>query len=748
MTEPVPPAFETVSLPVEGMTCASCVLRVEKALQGVEGVEEAAVNLATNKARLRIDTALVDHDALRRAVANAGYTLKFPTKEQKGGTRSARLAEEENTAPGEYRELRADLVTAAIFAVPVMLLNMLVMVDAFRGWWPLSMQESNGVLLLLSTPVLFVSGRRFFRGFWIMLRHFSADMNTLVAVGTGAAYLYSAAVTLFPSRLLPEGGMPEVYFDTSVAIIALILLGRVLESRAKYSASDAIRKLMDLQPRHALVVRNGEELEIAADDVVTGDEFIVRPGERIPVDGIVLSGSTSIDESMITGEPLPVSRQAEDRVTGGTVNKEGSIRCRAEAVGGDTVLAHIIRMVEDAQGSKAPVQGLVDRIASVFVPVVIGVAMLTFIAWFVAGEAPFTASLIHSIAVLIIACPCALGLATPTAIIVGVGRGAEKGILIRNAESLERARKMDVVLFDKTGTITTGHPSVTAIHLIADIPEEEFLAIAGSAELSSEHPIGKAVVEAARGRGLQLIRPDSFEYSPGSGVIAFLNGDAIMAGNTALMREYAVSGTDDLPPAFASTGATPVFVSRNGHMLGILALSDTVRETARAAVLALRDRGLTPVMLTGDTETAARHIAAAAGIEEVIAGVRPDGKAAHVAMLQNQGKSVAMVGDGINDAPALAMADIGIAMGGGTDVAMESADITLMHGDLGSVVEAIALSEATLRKIRQNLFWAFIYNVIGIPLAAFGVLSPMIAAAAMAFSSVSVVSNSLLLRRK
>ena len=737
-----------LSLPVQGMTCASCVLRVEDAIKSVPGVSAAAVNLASNKAVVEV-AADADLGAIEAAVRSAGYTVQFPKAQGEEGTEGFTEFESPARIDEEYNQLRRDVVFAAALTVPIMLISMLPMFESVRTWWPLTMDESNRLLLLLTTPVLFLPGRRFFHGFLVTLRHFTADMNTLVAVGTGAAFAYSAAAVLFPHWLGLHAGHMDVYFDTTATIITLILLGKLLESRAKNRASDAIRKLVGLQPRTARVLGEDGEVEIPLAKLKSGDMVLVRPGERIPVDGEVTAGSSSVDESMISGEPLPVSKGEGDDVIGGTVNKEGSLTLRATAIGAQSVLGHIVRMVDEAQGSKAPVQRLVDRIAAVFVPAVIGIALLTGLIWYFGVGAGFTASMLHTIAVLIIACPCALGLATPAAIMVGVGVGADNGILIKDAASLERARGVQTIVLDKTGTLTEGKPLVAAV-IPAEgensISEEEFLSFVASAEQPSEHPLGQAVLHYAREKGVDIRMPDSFQYEPGAGVIAFLGGDAVMVGNRALLKSYAVKIPDSLPENAAGAGRTLLFAALNGRYIGAIALADTLRETSVEAVRMLHRQGIDVVMLTGDTEDAARAIAESAGIDRVIAGVRPDEKAAHVRELQAAGRVVGMVGDGINDAPALAQADVSIAMGSGTDIAMETADITLMKSDLRGVVDAIRLSSATLRKIRQNLFWAFFYNVIGIPLAGIGLLSPMIAAAAMAFSSVSVVSNSLLLR--
>lgn len=740
-------ATKTVSLPVQGMTCASCVVRVEKALQGVAGVEAAAVNLASNKAVIEIaeETNL---QAVADAVRSAGYGVQLPrgNTAMEGDVFEDAVAD--RTQDDEHRQLWRDTLLAAVLTLPVMLLSMLPMIDAVHAWWPLTMEETNRLLLLLTAPVLFLPGRRFFRGFAANLRHFRADMDTLVAVGTGSAFVYSTMAVLFPQWLGLHAGHMDVYFDTAATIITLILVGRTLEARAKHHATDAIRKLLGLQPRTARVLRDNEEIEIPLAQLRGGEIVIVRPGERIPVDGEVISGATSIDESMVTGEPLPVGRSVHDAVIGGTVNLEGSITVRATAIGAESVLGHIVRMVDEAQGSKAPVQRLVDRIASVFVPVVIGLAILTGMVWIVGLEAGFTTGMMRAIAVLIIACPCALGLATPAAIMVGVGVGARRGILIKNAASLERTRGVRTIVLDKTGTLTEGRPTVTAVLPLGTpaMDANALLALVGSAEQPSEHPLGRAVLQHARETGVNIRIPESFQYEPGAGVIAFLGGDAVMVGNHALMRSYAVKTPTDLPDSATEAGTTILHVAVNGSHVGVLALSDTLRASSVEAVQLLKRQGIDVVMLTGDTEAAARPFAAQVGIERVIAGVRPDQKAEHIRALQAEGHVVAMVGDGVNDAPALAQADVSIAMGSGTDIAMEAADITLMKSDLRGVVDAMRLSAATLAKIRQNLFWAFFYNVIGLPLAAIGWLTPMVAAAAMAFSSVSVVSNSLRLR--
>jgi len=742
-----------LSLPVEGMTCASCVLRVENALKDVPGVQAATVNLASSKANVELGED-ADLDAIRDAVGRAGYALELPSSASTGTVDERAGGEALEDVAGsphaeEFRRLRRDLIAAAALTLPVMLLSMLPMIPSVAAAWPLSTPDTNRLLFLLTTPVLLYPGRRFFSAAWTMLRHRTADMNTLVAVGTGAAWLYSTAAVLFPHWLGLQEGHTEVYFDTSATIITLILLGRMLEARAKNRATDAIRKLVGLQPRTARVRRDGEELEIPTRDVREGDVVLIRPGERVPVDGTITGGSSSVDESMISGEPLPVAKGEGDALVGGTVNQEGSLVIEATAVGADTVLGHIVRMVDEAQGSKAPVQRLVDKIAAVFVPAVVALAILTFLIWYFGGQASFTASMLHFIAVLIIACPCALGLATPAAIMVGVGVGADRGILIKDAESLERARSVDAVILDKTGTVTEGRPTVTDVLPLGDCTRERLLELAAAAEYPSEHPLGEAVLRFARGEECEIREPESFQYEPGAGVTAFIDGDAVQVGNEALMASYAVKLTeeDERVSKMVRRGSTLLYVALNGRLIGLLAVSDTVRETSVRAIEELHRQGIDVIMLTGDTEDAAREIAGRVGIDRVIAGVRPDQKAAEVRRLQEEGRRVAMVGDGINDAPALAQADVSIAMGSGTDIAMETADITLMKSDLRGVPEAMRLSGATLRKIRQNLFWAFIYNVIGIPLAAVGMLSPMFAAAAMAFSSVSVVSNSLLLRR-
>ncbi len=741
-----PRLIETATLPVEGMTCASCVARVEKALKRVDGVSGAAVNLATEKATVTFDPAKVTLERLQAAVVGAGYTLNAPvSREQADGSGRANG---EGEQPGAAMLLRRDLFLSILFSLPVMVLSMLSMTEWFQQSFVLTLQQTNKLLFVLTTPVLFVTGRRFFAGFLAAARHGTADMNTLVAVGTGSAYAYSTVAVLFP-EWLGAGHASHVYFDTAATIITLVLLGRFLEARAKQRASDAIRKLLSLQPRTAHVVRGGVETDIPIATVIVSDVLRVRPGEKIPVDGAITAGHTTVDESMMTGESLPIEKRVGDRVVGGSINNNGSIEFKATAVGKQTVLAQIIALVEEAQGSKAPIQRLADRIASVFVPAVIAIAIATFFIWFYAVGAGFTHAMLTTIAVLIIACPCALGLATPTAVMVGTGIGAARGVLLRNADSLERARKIQLLLLDKTGTVTEGKPSVTDVIPMHGFDRDQLLRYAASVERLSEHPLAIAIANHGVARGVDLVNVGSFRAVAGFGVVGEINAERVIAGNAALMLEQGVQTATgrDMAAAFAREGKTPVFVAVNGILAGILAVADRIKPSSGDAVRALRSMGIDVVMMTGDSEEAARHIASQANIDDVIAEVRPGQKAAIVKAAQGEGKIVAMAGDGINDAPALAQADVGIAMGTGTDVAMEAADITLMRGDLTSLVDAIRLSSRTVRTIRQNLFWAFIYNVIGIPLAAFGLLNPMLAAAAMAFSSVSVVTNSLRLKR-
>ncbi len=744
--------IKTITLPVEGMTCASCVARVEKALKKADGVGDANVNFATEKVTFSFDDKTTDLSKLAAIIEDAGYKL---ITENAGKDDKEQETQGETEIPDDlehkkaYKELKSEFIFAAVMTVPIMAVSMISMTSWFRAWLPFPVEYVDRLLFLATTVVMFISGKRFFKISWRLIKHFSADMNTLVAVGTGTAYIYSTIAVLFPGLLSLTESSGHIYFDTATTIIALILMGRLLEARAKDKTSTAIKKLMGLQPKTARVKRNGIEKDIPVSDVIKNDLILVRPGVKIPVDGEITKGTTSIDESMVTGESIPVEKAAGSKVIGGTINKNGSIEFKATAIGKDTFIAQIVKMVEQAQGSKAPIQSLADKIASYFVPAVIGIALVTFLLWYIIGGVSFTLAMINFIAVLVIACPCALGLATPTAIMVGTGVGASNGILIKNAESLEGAHKINAVILDKTGTITTGKPTVTDILSFNGYDKEKLAAITASIENKSEHPLGQAVVSYAKEKGMSFSEVEGFTSLTGLGLTGVVGGDAAAIGNLAMMKEYSVDikQAEGAASELSGEGKTPLFISINGELSGIIAVADTIQPTSAEAISSLKKMGIEVVMITGDNERTANAIAKQAGVDKVIAGVLPQDKANHVKKMQGEGKFVAMVGDGINDSPALAQADIGIAIGTGTDIAIESSDITLIKGDLKGVVQAIKLSNKTLRTIKQNLFWAFIYNVIGIPVAALGFLNPIYAAAAMAFSSVSVVSNSLFLRR-
>jgi Cu+-exporting ATPase len=727
------------------MHCAACVAKVEAALRRVPGVEEAVVNLATERATVRLDPARADVDALRRAVAAAGYELGEPLRETTG----ARDRERE-TREREQRALRRRVVVGAVLSAPVLVGGM----SELFPWAPPALRNP-WVQLLLATPVQFWVGWPFHRGLWVDLRHRTASMATLVSLGTNAAYLFSLAVTLWPHALLTHGAM--TYYETGAVVITLVMLGRWLEARARGRTSEAIRRLMALAPRTARVLRDGQEVDLPTEAVELGDLVRIRPGERIPVDGVVVEGFSAVDESMLTGESLPVDKGPGARVAAGTVNRTGTFVFRATAVGRDTTLARIVQLVEEAQGSRAPIQRLADRVAAVFVPIVLGVAAVTFLGWLTAGPEPRLAmALTTAVAVLVIACPCAMGLATPTAIMVATGRGAELGVLIRSAAALELLHRVDTVVFDKTGTLTVGRPEVTAVVPAAGVGEDEILALAAAAEQASEHPLGEAVVRRAKERGVALPPLEAFATVPGHGVEALTAEGRILLGSRGLMdaRGVDVTPLDAEARRLQAEGQTVMYLAFGGRLLGLLAAADVLRPEAAETVAALRARGLTVVMLTGDHRRTAEALARRAGIPEVLAEVLPEDKAGQVRRRRAAGHRVAMVGDGLNDAPALAAADVGIAMGSGTDVAMEAADITLMRGDLRGVLAALELSRRTIRIVKENLVWAFGYNVILIPVAAGALyplagvlLSPILAGAAMAFSSVSVVSNSLRLKR-
>jgi Cu+-exporting ATPase len=737
---------DIITLPIEGMTCASCVLRVEKALKKVEGVQEAIVNLATEQAQVKIDPSKVDFERLKEAVEKAGYSV-IESNEDKLSVEDFVDKEREKY----LSDLKNDLKFSLIFTLPVFLISMLIMYEPFQKAIGSFFNYSSYLLFILTTPVVFKSGKRFFKIAWSTLKHFSFDMNTLVAVGTGSAYLYSTIVTFFP-ELLGVSGHPahqQVYYDTSAVIITLILFGRYLEARSKSKTSEAIKKLIGLKPKTANVIRNGNEITIKIEELKINDLVVVRPGERVPADGFIVNGLSSIDESMITGESLPVEKKEGDKVIGGTINLAGSFNFRVSATGKNSILGQIIKLVEEAQASKAPIQNLADKIASVFVPVVILIATLTFIAWILSGS-NFSTALIHFVAVLIIACPCALGLATPTALIVGTGIGADNGILIKNAQSLELTHKITDLVLDKTGTITEGKPKVNEIIFLNETNNELNLRLIASAENKSEHPIAKAIRDHSKENGMELIEPDKFKYFPGFGIEADFGEDKILIGTEDLMKREGIdfSTHTKLIETLFAEGKILVFVSINKNPSALISVSDPIKKNSIQAIEKLKSLGIRVMMITGDNEETARAIAAQTGIDKYFARVLPDGKAKVIRELKGQNKVIAMVGDGINDAPALAEADVSIAMSSGTDIAMETADITLMKNDLMDVYKAIKLSHLTIKAIKQNLFWAFIYNVIGIPLAAAGILNPMIAAAAMSLSSVSVVTNSLRIRKK
>jgi len=821
---------QRVDLPITGMTCAACANRIEKQLKRQSGVDACSVNFATAKATVNYNpektnvaeliktvkdtgydtagtataefvvddsarpsgsgTQLENHLSKQRGVTKANFNLAtmkvsveylpnnadlkqiraaiedfgYKVREVSGNAEEAEDSLEHAHAE-EYAELKRKFWIAAILSLPVLVIAMSHGRIEF-----LNFAGVNWLQLILTIPVVFYCGAQFYRGAWAAFRHRAADMNTLIAVGTGTAFIYSVAATVFPSFFMSatHGSMPgmenmpahlsvPVYFEAASVIIALILLGKMLEARAKGQTGAAIKKLVGLQAKTARVIRDGKEIEIETEEVVPGDIVMVRPGEKIPVDGILVEGSSAIDESMLTGESIPVEKITGDEIFGATINKTGAFSFKATKVGKDTALQQIVKLVQDAQGSKPPIAKLADTISGIFTPIVISIAIATFVIWFVAAspEVRFTMALVNFVSVLIIACPCALGLATPTAIMVGTGRGAENGILIKGGDSLETAHKLNTIVLDKTGTITKGEPSLTDVVTSDGFDENEFLKIIASAEKQSEHPLAAAIVRGAESRNLAIEKVENFNALEGRGIEAKVSGKDLLLGNLRLMNERKVelNGAESTVEKLASEGKTPMFAAIDGKFAGIVAVADTIKPESKEAIHALQGLGLEVVMMTGDNKRTAEAVAKQVGITRVLAEVLPEGKSGEIKRLQAEKKLVGMVGDGINDAPALAQADVGIAIGTGTDVAIEASDITLIKGDLRGVVTAIALSKATIRSVKQNLFWAFIYNVIGIPIAAGllypltgWLLSPIIASAAMSLSSVSVVANSLRLR--
>lgn len=727
---------EKAEFDITGMTCAACSTRVEKGLNKLGGVTKANVNLALERATVEYNPSEISTTDIVKKVEDLGYGA-----EVKGDKKEATDHREE-----EIKQQTRKFIIAAIFSLPLLwtmvghfsFTSFIYVPDFLMNPW---------VQLALATPVQFYVGKQFYVGAYKALKNKSANMDVLVALGTSAAYFYSLYLSFNPVET-HHGHMPELYYETSAILITLIILGKLFEARAKGRSSEAIKKLMGLQAKTAIVERGGIEKEIPLEEVLVGDIFHVKPGEKIPVDGIITEGQSAIDESMLTGESVPIDKTAGDEVIGATINKNGFLKVEATKVGKDTALAQIIKVVEEAQGSKAPIQRMADKISGIFVPIVVGIAILTFIIWFfIATPGNFGESLEKMIAVLVIACPCALGLATPTSIMAGSGRSAEYGILFKGGEHLELTHRITTVILDKTGTVTNGTPVLTDVN--TDLNEEEFLTLVGSAERKSEHPLAQALVEGIKEKGISLKEVSDFEAIPGYGIRAIVEGDEVYVGTRKLMAknniafEHAAAQMEGLE----KEGKTAMLAAINGKFAGTVAVADTIKDTSKEAIGRLKDMGLDVIMITGDNQETARAIANRVGIDHFIAEVLPEGKADEVKKLQAAGKKVAMVGDGINDAPALAVADIGMAIGTGTDVAMEAADITLIRGDLNSIADAIFMSRKTITNIKQNLFWAFGYNTIGIPIAAMGFLAPWLAGAAMAFSSVSVVLNALRLQK-
>lgn len=718
-------SMDRVRLDIEGMTCSACAARVEKALKKVQGIGEVNVNIATNKATVEYLSSDVDVSDMKKAVEKAGYSAKEEEKID--------VDKQKKERENEIKKLKTLFIVSTILSLPL-LSAMFVDMAGFdtilsNGWFQFA----------LATPVQFIIGWRFYKGAYHALKGGGANMDVLVAMGTSAAYFYSIYMLL--------ADMNHFYFESSAVIITLIVLGKLMEAIAKGKTSEAMKKLMGLQAKTAKVIRDGEEKDIPVEEVEVGEIIIVRPGEKIPVDGQIVEGKSTVDESMLTGESIPVEKAMGEEVIGATINKHGTFKFKATKVGKDTALSQIIKMVEEAQGSKAPVQRLADKVSGIFVPIVVVVAIVTFTIWFlVTGE--INPAILAAVSVLVIACPCALGLATPTAIMVGTGKGAENGILIKGGEHLEKAEKIDTIIFDKTGTITKGKPEVTDI-LTFDIEKEEVLRISASAEKSSEHPLAEAIVNDAKAKEITLSDVSDFNAIPGHGIYSTFEGSEIYLGNRRLMKKENVdiSEADSEIERLENEGKTAMILAIDKKLKGIIAVADTIKESSKEAIDELKDMGIEVYMITGDNKRTAQAIAREVDIDHVIAEVLPEDKAANVEKIQAQGKKVAMVGDGINDAPALAQANIGFAIGTGTDVAIEAADITLMRGDLKEIVTAIKLSKKTMKTIKQNLFWAFGYNTLGIPIAALGLLNPMIAGAAMAFSSVSVLTNSLRLKK-
>ncbi len=817
---------ERIDLPITGMSCAACARRIEQELSKTEGVQSAGVNFATQRATVIYDPQTTGVQQLMWAVKDVGYDtaataqvsflvddslrpsgssrlLESHLSRLRGVVKASfnlgteevrveylsgvvelneirkaieelgyRVSESGESASGEasqhdlhashaaeISELKRKFIIAAILSLPVLIIAM-----AHERIEFLNFAGVNWLQLALTIPVVFYCGAQFYRGAWAAFRHRAADMNTLIAIGTGTAFVYSVAATTFPRFFITTNGagdmtatMPPVYFEAASVIIALILLGRWLEARAKGQTGEAIRRLLGLQAKQASVIRNGVEQEIAVEEVVPGDVVIVRPGEKIPVDGEIIEGASAVDEAMLTGESLPVEKKTGDEVFGATINKTGSFKFKATKVGKDTALQQIVRLVQDAQGSKPPIARLADVISGIFTPIVICIAIGTFVVWFVAAspEVRFTMALVNFVSVLIIACPCALGLATPTAIMVGTGRGAENGILIKGGDSLETAHKLNTIILDKTGTITKGEPGLTDVVVVNGYDENELLRLAASVEKGSEHPLGEAIVRGAEVKKLELSQAYNFKAVEGHGVEAGVENKQLLLGNSKLMRDrhIVIDGFELSAAEFAGEGKTPMYVAIDNSLAGIIAVADQIKPESKEAIDAMKDMSLEVVMMTGDNERTAKAVAYKVGISRILSEVLPQDKANEVKRLQQEKKLVGMVGDGINDAPALAQADVGIAIGTGTDVAIEASDITLIKGDLRGVVTAIGLSRATIATVKQNLFWAFIYNVVGIPIAAGllypftgWLLSPIIASAAMSLSSVSVVTNSLRLR--